>query len=470
MLRLGPSFGGFEREILGALAAANAQIALSTLRLSTGRKINYPSDNPSQFVQLDSLTREQAAVQAAVKRVDAAANIGSQLQMNLNAVIAQLADIRDLLLEDADQTLTWAERAANQVKIDAALEQMSTLAHTSIEGKHILDGGSNYLVTGQTPAQLKSVQVYSLGSTTSLSGTVTTAATKGSLTYTGAAGRVISTATFTLTGNRGSATISVAASDSLSSAATQINNASYATGVTASVLGDVLTFSTVDYGTSATLAVNVTSGTFTVAGGNGDGTAQGTNAVATLGGLTPSSVDGNRLTYARNGTHVELELTAGYTGAISTLTFSDSPTLKFALGTGTDQVKLGIRGVLIETLGGNSGMLSSLASGGSLSGLSTNTAQAIRVVDEAAGQLTLLAGQVNGFADITINSSAGLVSAWDENLTTGISILNGVDDDAEDRNIARNRNLAANAAASLSILQQQEASVVYLVQKLAGLE
>ena len=234
-------------------------------------------------------------------------------------------------------------------------------------------------------------------------------------------------------------------------------------------MGDVLTFSTVDYGTSATLAVNVTSGTFTVAGGNGDGTAQGTNAVATLGGFTPSSVDGNRLTYARNGTHVELELAAGYTGAINTLTFSDSPTLKFALGTGTDQVKLGIRGILIETLGGNSGMLSSLASGGSLSGLSTNTAQAIRVVDEAASQLTVIAGQVNGFADTTIESAAGLLSAWDENLTTGISVLNGVDDDAENLNITRNQILAANAVASMSILQQQKASVVYLVQRLAGL-
>ena len=469
MLRLGPSFGGFEREILGALAAANAQVALSTLRISTGKKINFPSDNPSQFIQLDSLQREQSAVQAAVKRVDAAANIGSQLQTNLNAVSAQLSGIRDLLLEDADQTLTSAKRAANQVKIDAALEQMSTLAHMSIEGKNILDGGSNYLVTGQTPAQLKSAQVYSLGSTTSLSGTVTTAATKGSLTYTGAAGNVNSTATFTLTGKLGSATISVAASDSLSSAAMQINNASYATGVTASVMGDVLTFSTVDYGTSATLAVNVTSGTFTVAGGNGDGTAQGTNAVATLGGFTPSSVDGNRLTYARNGTHVELELAAGYTGAINTLTFSDSPTLKFALGTGTDQVKLGIRGVLIETLGGNSGMLSSLATGGSLSGLSTNTAQAIRVVDEAANQLAMVAAQVNGFADITLDSSAGLLSAWDQKLTTGISRLNGVNNDAEILNITRNHNLAVNAVASMSILQQQEASVVELLQRLAGL-
>ena len=179
MLRLGPSFGGFERQLLGALAAAIAQVALASLRTSTGNKINFPRDNPSRFVHLDSLQREQSAVQAAVERVDAAANIGSQLQTNLDAVITQLSRIRALLLEDAGQSLSAAERAANQLEIDAALEQISTLAHTSIEGKNILDGGSNYLVTGQNPAQVKNVQVYSLGSTTSLSGSVTTAATKG---------------------------------------------------------------------------------------------------------------------------------------------------------------------------------------------------------------------------------------------------------------------------------------------------
>src|SRR6185503_12478446 len=124
-------------------------------------------------------------------------------------------------------------------------------------------------------------------------------------------------------------------------------------------------------------------------------------------------------------------LTAAYTGAISLLTFSNAPTLKFALGTGTNQTVLGLRGVLLETLGGNSGTLDQIASGGSLSGLSTSTAQAIRVVDEALGQLTILSGQVNGFADFTIESSAGLLSDWDGNLTTALVSMNGVDEDAE---------------------------------------
>src|SRR5436190_14461150 len=122
MLTLGPSLGGFERQLLGALASAHAQIALSALRVSTGKRYNSPSDSPSQFMQLDSLYREQSAVQAAAQRVNAAANIGSQLQTNLDAVIEQLSGIRDLLIEDADQTLTSAQRAANQLQIDAALE------------------------------------------------------------------------------------------------------------------------------------------------------------------------------------------------------------------------------------------------------------------------------------------------------------------------------------------------------------
>ncbi|MFN0016734.1 MAG: hypothetical protein ACKVP0_00660 [Pirellulaceae bacterium] len=469
MLRLGPSFGGFERQLLGALAAANGQIALSMLRVSTGKRINAPADDPAQFVKMSAMQREQSVVQSALERVNAAANIGSQLQTNLAAVTEQLAEIRELLLEDADQSLSASARAENQLKIDAALAQITTLARASIGGKQLLDGGSNYLVTGQTVAQVKSVQTYSLAGTTSISGTVTTAATRGSLTYTGSGGNVTAAATFTLTGKLGSATITATTSESLTSLATDINNASYITGVTASVAGNVLTFSTVDYGTKATIAVNVTSGTFAVTGGNGNGTAQGTNAVVTLGGLAPESVDGNRLTYARNGTHVRIELTAGYTGALSSLTFSDAPTLKFALGTGTRTTKLGIRGVLIETLGGNSGALSQLASGGSFAGLSTNTAQALRVVDEAAGQLTILAGQVNGFADATVNSSAEFLIAWDQNLTTGIGKLYGADEDVENQNIAKNQNRAANALASLSILQQQQASVAFLIQKLAGL-
>lgn len=469
MLRLGTISGGLENQLLRALAAANAQIALSTLRLSTGRKINFPKDSPSQFVQIDALEREQSAVQAAVSRVNGAANIGSRLQTTLDSVTDQLENIRDLLLEDVDQSLTAAERAENQAQIDAALDQITALAHTPIGGKNILDGRADYLVSGQNQNQVKRVQVYSLRGATTLSGSVTTAATRGSLTYVGAAAKVVSTATFTLTGKLGSSSISVTAQEDLSSVATKINNVSYATGVTASVAGSTLTFATVDYGTAATLAVNVTSGTFAVTGGNGDGTSQGTNAVATLGGIAATNVDGNSVAYARNGTHVTLDLAAGYTGAISTLTFSDEPTLKFALGTGTETTVVGLRSVLTETLGANSGTLDQLYSGSSLSGLGTNTAQAIRVLDEASSQVNLLSSQVDGFADTTIDSSAALLADWDDNLTTSLTLLNGVDDEAESMNISRNENLALSSLASLSILQQQQAAVVQLIQKIAGL-
>ena len=62
MLRLGSSFGGFEKQLLGELAAANAEVALSTLRVSTGKKINARAS-------LSILQQQQASVVYLVQRL-----------------------------------------------------------------------------------------------------------------------------------------------------------------------------------------------------------------------------------------------------------------------------------------------------------------------------------------------------------------------------------------------------------------
>ena len=55
-------------------------------------------------------------------------------------------------------------------------------------------------------------------------------------------------------------------------------------------------------------------------------------------------------------------------------------------------------------------------SGGSLSGLGGNTSQALRVVDEALGQLTLIEGSVDAFADVTVASAASLLDGLEEQM------------------------------------------------------
>ena len=69
--------------------------------------------------------------------------------------------------------------------------------------------------------------------------------------------------------------------------------------------------------------------------------------------------------------------------------------------------------VVLIGAGSNSfgrGTLADLATGGSASGLNTNTAEAIRIVDEALGDLTRVEGQVDGFYDAAITSASNLLS------------------------------------------------------------
>lgn len=468
MLRIGGSLTGFERQLLDALAGAQAKAAVSTLRLATGKRINRAADDPAGLMRLASLEREQLAVQAAMARVDAAANVGATLQLNVESVRTQLNTIRTSLLLDENQTLSSAERTAQQAIIDAALGQVNTIATATVGGRRMLDGSAGYDVSGQNLAQVKDIDVHSVRQTT-LSGTVTTAATQGTLTYTGLLSRTTSSATFTLTGNLGSVSISVSASELLTSVATKINNVSHKTGITANASGSTLTISTVDYGTEATLARTVTSGTFNVTGGNGDGTAQGTNAVVTLNSQAASE-QGNRVTFAQNGLHVELELVAGYTGAISTMTFSEGTTAKFALGPGTDPTTLALGSLLTSDLGRESGLLSDLATGGSVSGLGANTPLAIRIVDEALDQLDIIEGQINGFTDTIVETSAALLEDWDVQLAAAIESENGINEEEESLIETTQNNLAANAIAALSILQQQQQSMLAILQQIAGLD
>lgn len=468
-MRISSGLTGIERQLLGALAQANASAALATLRLATGQRVNRPSDDPAAFLRITSLEREQSAVQTAIANVDGAANTAATLQLNLESVRTQLDTIRTALLADEDQSLTSAERDAQQAIINAALDEINDVAGAAINGRRILDGSAAYSVSGRNSAEVTGVQVYSARAT-AVTGEVTAAATRATLTYTGASGEVTDAATFTLSGRSGNASISVTAGQTLASAAAAINAESHLTGVTASVVGDTLTFTSVDYGSEATAGVSVASGTFAVAGGGADNIDEGTDAAVTINGSTPTVVRGNRVTFASNGLHVDLELAAGFTGTIDTMTISAGGSLQFALGTDTRQTTLSVPSVLTVHLGGASGRLSDLASGGNLDGLGANTSQAIRVVDEALARLDVIQGQIDGFAGITVETSAQLLEDWDVELAAALETENGIDDAAELLKVERAEMLAENTLAALAILQQQQKSMVSLLQTLAGLK
>jgi flagellin-like hook-associated protein FlgL len=120
-------------------------------------------------------------------------------------------------------------------------------------------------------------------------------------------------------------------------------------------------------------------------------------------------------------------------------------------------------------LGGLSGMLSQLASGGAYSGLNGNASRAIRIVDEAIGDMTRIQGAVDGFSNATIASSAGLMQAIQKNYEDSIDAIDKVDDNEEQLLLAKNEILASNAVAGLAILAQQRLSIIDLIRHSAGL-
>ena len=384
-------------------------------RVSRGLRI-------AAFVRIAKLEGQISKVQVAAARVNAASANAAQTQLTLDSIQTQLSAIRTALLTDEDQSLTSTQWDAKQAEIDTAIDLINSLAATEISGRSRLDGSTDFTISGKRDAEIQRLEVYSVGEN-EIYGTVTTRAQRGRITHTGVSGNIQSNATFTLAGKQGSIAVSVTAGETLTAAAARINLETHDTGVVAEVSNDTLTFRTVDYGDKATISVSVSSGTFAVDGGNGDGTAQGIDAVARINGATLTG-DGNTFNYSQTG-------------------------LRFRLG-------------------GLSGSLDQLFSGGDLSGLATNTSQAIRVVDEAIGQITRLEGRVDGFADSAIDSASSLLYGFEDSLEAALDSINKADETEESTLLTKNNALIESAISSLSILSQQRSSMIDMLRALAG--
>ena len=468
MSRIAASITGTERFLLNNIARFDQATLTAAIRLATGNKVNAASDDPAAFIQLSAFQDRLNIVQNMRKNVDAAATIGAQTQLNLGEVRVQVLAIQSALLQDEGQTLTSEARLTNQLLIDAAITQLDKVAKSEISGKRYLDGSVNYRYAGKNSQQISNIETFTL-SESNFSGSVDSAATQSITRYQGTAGNVDAsdTSTFVITGERSSASISTIGGETLTGVAARVNLESHRTGITATVDGDNLDFTTVDFGDDATIGIVISSGTFATTS-----IAQGADATVTINGeaVSASQIDGNTVTYAKNGTHIRIDFKSGFSGNFDAFSITDQDVSKFALSPEiADRTSLSFSRVSADSLGGLSGKLVDLLSGGSLSGLGTNTSQALRVVDEALAQLTLANAQASSFANVAVASAASLLSGFENNLIDSIDSINGVNQEEESLLLAKNQALSLNSISAISLLQQQQASVLGLVRLLAGI-
>lgn len=119
-----------------------AGIAQTTLRLSTGKRINSAKDDPAGFIATEMAKSENASIRANLKTTR---QYGSKLAV-LDSYLASLGnlliDIKGSVVEGANSgALSEEERNALQSQIDYALDSIDRIVRTaSYQGEKLLEG------------------------------------------------------------------------------------------------------------------------------------------------------------------------------------------------------------------------------------------------------------------------------------------------------------------------------------------
>jgi flagellin len=302
---------------------------------------------------------------------------------------------------------------------------------------------------------------------------VTNSATTGELAFAAtniAAGRGYTSGsgpvTLQIAGNAGTEQLSFAASTTLSSVATAINNIKSVTGVSATVAGTGLKIDATNFGASQFVSVQATAGAFTVTGGT-SGKAFGKDAVVNVNGAS-ATVDGKAVTYRTNDLDLDFTLSGGLNNG-KTKTFGiTGGGASFALGskvTEADKADIGIQSVSTGSLGdGVIGYLSSLSSGGANSLTSGNLVNSQGIIDKAIKQVSSLRGRLGAFQKFTLGSTINSLGVAFENASAAESAIADTDFAAETSNLTRSQILSQAATTVLTQANSAPQAVLTLLR------
>jgi flagellin len=268
-----------------------------------------------------------------------------------------------------------------------------------------------------------------------------------------------------ISGSSGSEVFTFEAGAMRAQIAAAINLVSDATSVTAAEVGSSLVLTSSDYGSSAFVDVSIiaegTGGTF------GAGFAatrdEGTDIAATVNGVTANGL-GNTLSI--NTATLDLKATVG---AGSSTNFAFTITgggALFQLGpdvVSNQQARIGITSVNTARLGGASGLLYQLASGGSAD-LSTDLNTAAKIVEEAIDEVTTLRGRLGAFQRTLLETNKNALSDTLVNLTEAESQIRDADFAAETAALTRAQILVQSGTTVLQIANQNPQNVLALLR------
>lgn len=245
-----------------------------------------------------------------------------------------------------------------------------------------------------------------------------------------------------------------------------INLVGDAIGLTASVEAGVITFESSNFGSRQFVAVNVLSGGVAFEAGLSSRRAEGTDTQATINGI---SAVGDGLAISINSSTLDgvftLEDTVVADDVIN-LTI-DGGGARFQLGpdvVSNQQARIGIRSLNTAKLGGVSGKLYELRSGGDKA-LDGDITGAAKVVDEVINEVVQLRGRLGAFQRTTLETNITTLSDTLTNLTEAESSIRDADFAAESARLTRAQILVQSGTSVLGIANSNPQNVLSLLRQ-----
>ena len=296
------------------LAESGDMLDKAMTRLSSGSRINRASDDAAGLAIVQRMRAQINGLNMAVKNANDGISLTQSIEGALVEVVDMLQRVRELAVQSANDTNTNTDRAFLQEEVNLLIAEITRVsANTRFNQTTVLDGSFTNKVLqvgtegGETiQFSVDSVSADKLGAYKVTGDRI--AAFKGdgngvSANQTDDADDII------INGNSLSKTIGVAAKDSATNVAANINNVSGETGVSAVAKSYAHYYSTWHADQTASLKINnKTTGEFIVSSSNVLDAVDKINAISGSTGVTATATSENKvLLYANDGRDILVE-------------------------------------------------------------------------------------------------------------------------------------------------------------------
>jgi len=471
------------------LTRANGDLQVRLQRLSTGLQINRGADNPAGLIVSERLRSEIAGITQAIDNAERASNVIATTEGALAEISTLLTSIKGLVVQAANTgAFSEDEIQANQLQIDSAVESITRISNTaSFAGLKLLNGSLDYKSSGINPTQIQDAKIFGANFGTQnyipvnveVLNSAETASLFVSGNTTGAAGQLLSSVSFEVTGNKGVEVFSFVSGTSLSAVVFAVNQVKDAIGVSASLRnasdqtsGFVLT--STQFGSDAFVSVRKLSDgaffqTYNQQGGSAITRDAGEDVLALVNGNLALG-DGTKLTLHSSTLNLELSLTQAAAQTLSTYSFSvTGGGANYQVGPSVNtsqQVGFGIQSVAASHLGTEAvGFLSSVITGGANSLVAGQAQDASTIIDASIDQISLLRGRLGAFERNTLQTAVNSQQIALENLTASESSIRDADFASETSKLTRAQILVNAGTSTLALANSSAQSVLRLLQQ-----